>query len=138
MNWCHNSFLGVQRWASDERSDLCEHVEADRKAAKAVLCEDDSFGPVGRYVVCMDCYYKAQEEEEQEIVQCDDCKSLKAKAVCREWKWYDFYSQQGDEALNICDDCRELPKHQNRVVKDDRDRKHEEEYWEHMDERSEC
>lgn len=42
-----------------------------------------------------------------------------------EWRWYDFYAPQGDEAPFICFACRALPKHLARVARDDADRRAE-------------
>lgn len=53
-----------------------------------------------------------------EIVRCNDCKQDKFKYLTGEWRWYDFYAPQGDEALIICDCCWKLTRHQRRLAED--------------------
>ena len=101
----------------------CEHVEHDCTTAYAVFCEDDSFGPVGRYVVCKDCYLKEKQEEDERIDYCQDCGKALPQKELRVWRWYDFYAAQGDEPLVICDECWKAPKHQWRLQKDEEARK---------------
>jgi hypothetical protein len=59
------------------------------------------------------------------IVRCGDCGKDKFKYLTTEWRWFDFYAPQGDEPLVICDCCRKLPKHCERVRKDTADYNHE-------------
>jgi len=101
-----------------QNDSACEHVEADIGSGVAVLCEDDSFGPVGRYAVCQACLDEHHKSRSEEKVTCDDCKQVKLRSETRQWRWYDFYAAQGDEALVICSTCKSLPKHKNRVRKD--------------------
>ena len=108
----------VARCLADDRSDFCEHVDADRKLAVAVLCEDDSFGPVGRFVVCSNCLRASREAEAAEMVCCADCLVRKPRRETREWKWYDFYAPQGDEPRCVCKECWKLPMHQERMADD--------------------
>lgn len=105
---------------------VCEHVQHGKAQQYAVFKEDDSFGPVGRFVVCKACFEEEQAKEQERTEVCDDCKQPKRKSVCGEWRWYDFYAAQGDEPLHICDDCRQLPRHKDRVVEDRRSRDEEE------------
>jgi hypothetical protein len=103
----------------------CEHVEKDINLAAVLRREMDSFGPVSSYVCCQACDTKALEEEDNEECVCRDCGMTVKKKDGIEWRWYDFYAPQGDEALFICNACKVLPKHQNRVARDDQDRRDE-------------
>jgi len=120
MNWNSES-SDARRWASDERSDLCEHVERDRSLAFRVLCEDDSFGPVARFVACKQCYDESREEARKVHHICDDCGASVAREGGIMWKWFDFYAPQGDEPLFICLTCEESPTHAKRVERDSAD-----------------
>lgn len=142
MNWESKSRSQDEliRALDDERSDLCEHVQQVfpaqdghetrvgpimRDKAYGILKEDDSFGPVVRYVVCKACWEKAKQEQEEQKVHCNDCGQEKMAKDTISWKWYDFYAPQGDEPLTICTDCMVLPKHKQRVEKDNKDRRDE-------------
>jgi hypothetical protein len=103
----------------------CEHAEADINLAQVLRREMDSFGPVSSYVCCQACDTKALEEEDNEERGCRDCKMVVKKKDGIEWKWYDFYAPQGDEAIFICNACKVLPTHLNRVANDDRNRQEE-------------
>jgi len=122
MNWMStkSSPSEVSRWLADDRSDRCDHVEESPQLAYAVLCEDDSFGPVNRYVVCEQCYRDCLDEEDAREVVCRDCKKVLPMGECFEWKWYDFYAPQGDEPLIICLECEKLPRHKQRVAEDNK------------------
>jgi hypothetical protein len=89
--------------------------------AYASLNEDDSFGPLTRYVVCLDCYTQHIEDHNNQKTCCQDCKQLKLNRDMRQWKWYDFYAAQGDEPMDICNECWTQPKHVNRMAKDKAD-----------------
>jgi len=117
MNWMSKT-SDARRWAEDGRSDLCEHVERDRTLAYTVYREDDSFGPVGRYVACKKCADKADEEEAASIYRCDDCGRDVQRRAGRMWRWYDFYAPQGDEPLFICNQCESGPVHTARKRRD--------------------
>lgn len=103
----------------------CEHAEKDINLAQVIRREMDSFGPVSSYVCCKACDDKAQEEEDNEECVCKDCGLSKKKKEGAEWRWYDFYAPQGDVAPFICNECRKLPKHLDRVARDDADRRAE-------------
>ena len=105
----------VATWLGDDRSDRCDHVQAGTEGY-AVFCEDDTFGPVMRNVVCKPCYDEAQEELHYE--PCYDCKERKKHKEILQWKWYDYYAPQGDEPLYICTACWMLPKHEARMAAD--------------------
>lgn len=118
MNW----FTQGPATKVSDMDDMCEHVEQDPTLAAFYSQENDSFGIVGRYVMCRECrdaHYKALEEE---LKYCHDCLAQKPGKETRQWRWYDFYAPQGDEALTICDACWEQPKHTRRMAIDARDR----------------
>lgn len=117
MSWTSTRF-DVDRWLNDDRADRCEHVMNGTRLAYAVLCEDDSFGPLVRDVVCEACYDASREEEGSVIVVCHDCKERKPMRECFEWRWYDFYAPQGDEPYIICEECETKPAHLERVRRD--------------------
>lgn len=98
--------------------DCCEHVQEHPEMLYVITRENDSFGVVGEYGECQSCHAASQDAIDSEEVVCHDC----GKTVCRShtisWKWYDFYAPQGDEPMIICKDCRELPRHRNRVKQD--------------------
>lgn len=118
--------FNVATWLKDDRADRCDHVQAGTEGY-AVFCEDDSFGPVDRYVVCKPCYDESQEELHYE--PCNDCKEQKKVKEIHAWKWYDFYGPQGDEPLYICTACWELPKHVARKAADVKAREWELNEW---------
>jgi len=93
-------------------------------------CEDDSFGPVGRFVMCEPCY-KAKHDEDEEMTFCHDCKKTEKAKETIKWRWYDFYAEQGDEALVICRECWKAPRHQDRMANDRAERDEEDGYDEY-------
>lgn len=117
MNWLGET-SDLKRWLKDDCSDRCEHVDSDPDTAYSVFTEDDSFGPVVRYIVCQPCYVKTKQEENDEKHVCNDCKQSVRRAEGIMWKWYDFYEAQGDEPLFVCLKCTELPRHKDRVARD--------------------
>lgn len=110
-----------QKKALLEQDAGCEHVEKDLNLATTLRSEVDSMGPVSTYLCCDACDAKAEEAEGNEEVGCDDCKNIVKRKDGIEWKWYDFYAAQGDEPYFICNTCRYLEKHRNRVAKDQAD-----------------
>lgn len=118
MNW----FTQGSTTKVGERDDVCEHIEQDSALAAFYSQENDSFGIVGRYVMCRECRDEHHKALEEELVCCRDCGSYKPAKETRQWRWYDFYAPQGDEALTICDGCWKEPKHTQRMAKDERDR----------------
>ena len=116
MNWPVTE--SAQGWLDDLRADRWEHVQADPSTAYCTLGENDSFGPVDRYVVCRACAKSAREQEAAEQVRCRDCGGRHARRDGIAWRWYDFYAEQGDEPLQICNGCATQPKHQARVARD--------------------
>lgn len=106
-------------------SEHCEHILQGQAQAYACFCEDDSFGPLTRYITCKPCHDKIKEEEAEEMVCCDDCKASKPRKIVSQWRWYDFYAPQGDEPREICETCWQEPKHQNRMKQDKIDRDEE-------------
>lgn len=126
MNWFTRTV--VEGSSAERKQELldkdggCEHVEKDVNLGTILRAERDSFGPVGTYLCCKACDEKATEEEDNEERCCKDCKQMVKKKEGAEWRWYDFYAPQGDEPIFICNACRLLPKHLDRVARDDRDR----------------
>lgn len=106
----------------------CEHILAATACAVAVLCEDDSFGPLTRYAVCKACHDKAKAEHNAQLVTCCDCKQHKPRSDVRQWRWFDFYAPQGDEPLDVCKACWDEPKHQSRLAQDRMDAQAERDY----------
>jgi hypothetical protein len=107
-------------------SDFCDHVSfEDHSNAVGEFYEDDSFGPVGRYIVCAACRDKALEAAGNEPEVCHDCRLTVLHKDTIAWKWYDFDSRQGDEPLVICNGCCVLPTHIARVDNDTRNYREE-------------
>ena len=132
INWMSKTF-GKKQLAfilEKEADSMCEHVEKDQGLAYASFNEDDSFGPVCRHVVCKPCYEKELEQEREEMVTCYDCHQKVKAGDTIQWKWYDFYAPQGDEALTICSLCQEKEKHKTRVAQDRADAEAEDEWME--------
>ena len=130
MNWMSKKTFPseVSRWLGDARSHLCEHVESDKTIAVAVLCEDDSYGPLGRYCVCKECLAKANAEEAATMHFCRDCKTDKPRSEGIMWTPYDFYPPQGDEELFVCRLCWAGPIHNDRCELDRREQREDNEY----------
>lgn len=102
---------------ADERWDYCGHLKVG-DVAKLVFCEDDSFGPVCRMAYCDECSVVALEEADNELETCYDCgEEHPAKNVIH-WKWYDFYAEQGDEPIRVCNGCSGKEMHLTRVRND--------------------
>ena len=117
MNW----FTQGPTTKVGEFDDVCEHVEQDERLAAFYSQENDSFGIVGRYVMCSQCRDAHRKALEEELVVCSDCGKQKPAKETRQWRWYDFYAPQGDEPMTICDTCWKQPKHIERMANDARD-----------------
>jgi hypothetical protein len=100
--------------------DVCEHVDVDHKALFEVSYENDSFGREG-YGMCHVCSEHQHTQVGLEVHMCTDCQKpfLKKDGVL--WRWYDFYSAQGDQPIPVCGVCRALAKHSQRMKKDNDD-----------------
>ena len=122
MNWYTTSYIAKlpvhRKKELAEQDSCCEHVEADPSCATHNRCEKDSMGTVASYVCCAECNEKAEIAADEELETCHDCGQEKPMKEITLWRWYDFYAPQGDEPLPICDSCRELPKHIERVKRD--------------------
>lgn len=133
MNWFTKSIIINTSIAYKkelcEQDGCCEHCVTDVNLAYAISSEKDSFGTVGSYVTCKECFDKANEEEGEKEVFCHDCHMTVKKKDSIQWRWYDFYAAQGDKPLTICNTCRGKEKHQQRVTKDNEDREAEEDYY---------
>jgi hypothetical protein len=109
-----------------DQSDFCDHVShGDVSNAVGEFYEDDSFGPVGIYIVCAACRDKCLESQGNEPKVCHDCRMTVLHKDTITWKWYDFDSRQGDEPLVICNGCCVLPTHIARVDNDTRNYREE-------------
>lgn len=113
MNW----FVHGTNETITEEWDHCEHLKVGQ-VAPYMVGEQDSFGPVARMGMCKECHEKYQAQQDEELEYCHDCGQEKPMKEMREWRWYDFYSPQGDEPLIICDDCAVKDKHKERVRRD--------------------
>jgi len=120
--------LFIQCWLKKDEGDKCMHVEKDATKAFAVHCEDDSFGPVLRNVVCEECFTKAEKASAEVLCTCSDCRKAVRAEDTREWRWFDFYAAQGDEPLVLCLGCWEAPKHLERMAEDRNSERSEDEY----------
>lgn len=115
-------FRATKTFSYLEESDFCEHCSAkDLSKAVGYFYEDDSCGPVGRYIVCAVCRDENKEAEGNQSTCCHDCKLTVLTKDTINWKWYDFYAPQGDELLVICKDCQSKEVHVKRVAKDQAD-----------------
>ena len=125
MNWFTTDYIAnhsvAYKKALAEEDSCCEHVEADPSTATHNRKEKDTMGTVASYVCCDACNEEAEKREDNELVVCHDCgKEVRAGDAIK-WKWYDFYAPQGDEPLDICNECRRKPKHLERRRKDQED-----------------
>lgn len=110
-------------------SEHCKHILEGQAQAYACFCEDDSFGPLTRYITCQSCHDEAKQEHAEQTTHCNDCKKEVKNTDMRQWRWYDFYAAQGDEPLDICISCWQEPKHQERIRQDKLDAAEEENGW---------
>lgn len=125
MNWFtkrYTATLSDEMKASRaaELDSLCEHVEEDGSKLHVVSREHDSMGSES-YGMCEACFTAAEEYEGNQEDTCHDCHGVFKMKELKEWKWYDFSYQQGDEPLLICESCRVAEKHVERVRKDKAD-----------------
>tara|TARA_Y100001956_G_scaffold82973_1_gene107715 strand:- start:121303 stop:121680 length:378 start_codon:yes stop_codon:yes gene_type:complete len=114
MSWEVNGINGH----IDKRWDFCEHLNVGDIAPHWVG-EQDSFGPVARYGMCVKCYEKHKEEQKEIEEICSDCGEEFPRSKVIFWKWYDFHAPQGDEPYIVCESCQQKEKHKERVRKDD-------------------
>lgn len=127
MNWLSRTsdLHEIRALLSQPESDLCEHVKADPASAVALFKEDDTFGPVVRYICCATCRDQQIKEEGEEKIACQDCGTVYTRKEVIFWKWYDFYAPQGDEPLVICRPCAQATRHKLRVSQDAQARRDE-------------
>ena len=122
MNWTvHKVINPIKQSHIDTALDgVCDHIVVGMGGH--MVGEQDSFGPVTRFLECDDCYKAAKDVEGEELVYCGDCKKEHLKKNTIEWRWYDFYAPQGDEPLILCIECRKAPKHLARRARDEADK----------------
>lgn len=124
MNWftkSHVSTISLEKKQSlVEEWGGCEHVISDPSSLYTVSYENDSFGREG-WCSCEACEHANEDKEGEEEVMCSDCKGTFKKKDTTEWRWYDFYAAQGDEALVLCETCRRAEKHVERKRRDAED-----------------
>lgn len=113
MNWFTKGY-GIE---TTDMMDMCVHLKEGDKA-HVVHTEKDSFGIVGKMALCEQCNNERIEQEQEETEICYDCGQSKPNKEMNEWRWYDFYAPQGDEPLNICNECWDKDKHKKRIEKD--------------------
>ena len=87
-------------------------------------------GDVGR-VRCPVTKIRKGADEDEEMTFCHDCKKTEKAKETIKWRWYDFYAEQGDEALVICRECWKAPRHQDRMANDRAERDEEDGYDEY-------
>lgn len=104
-----------------ELEDACDHVTEYPAILYVISKENDSFGVVGEYGMCEQCYLEMKAESDNEIVTCHDCNRPFPKKETISWTWYDFYAAQGDIPMIICKDCKNKPRHIERVKQDQED-----------------
>lgn len=110
---------------NDDRWDMCGHLTVGDKAS-FVFCEDDSFGPVGRYACCKEC---GEAQEKTATEDCHDCGGeFPLTEMYRFWG-FDWNISQGDEPLYICECCRGKEKHQTRIAEDKANYEREMDYF---------
>lgn len=128
MNWFTKGVINKNKAAAvvaqnETTADMCEHVSADYSVATNWQSENDSFGVVGKYIFCAECWKKEEERLNAEEVVCTDCRQTVQQKDSIEWKWYDFDRMQGDEPQIICKTCVERDKHKQRVANDNEKRR---------------
>lgn len=126
MNWETNKPFPKNHTIDTDLEDLCEHVEQDHSLAHWMFCEDDSFGPVGRYIVCKECKTEMKEAADNEEELCYDCSGFFKNKDLKQWRYYYFNPREGDEPLLICNCCWDKPKHQKRIEQFKADKENEE------------
>jgi len=118
----------------------CDKARADISLVVTINGEMDSFGPVSMIGVCQECLdaERARKQVEgEEPWTCPNCGRLLQLKDRRTWKWYDFYAEQGDEALVLCKVCQQEPAHQARMARDRREEAEEQRSYEARAYRSE-
>lgn len=122
----HTSISGnCNKWLQSPDGDCCEHLEenaADPRPAYTVLCEDDSFGPVARTVVCRECFLEAEEEEREYIETCVDCRKKFPRKEMIEWRPWDYYPPADITESWVCKECSEKDRHIQREARDKKER----------------
>ena len=119
MNWNTKHLVKLTQAALDESDGCCPHVKVGDTVYRA--SENDPWGIVTAFYHCAECEEAAQAREEEELYQCTDCGKefpLKEGVLFR---WWDHDPSQGDEPLPVCGPCRKLPKHIERVRKNNAD-----------------
>lgn len=100
-------------------ADFCEHVTADTlHKAVGYFWERDSFGLVSASIVCQPCREESLKQIQEAPVCCIDCGMTVKKKDSIEWVPYDFYPNQGDVAITICNGCLGNSKHKARIRQD--------------------
>lgn len=119
MNILSSSVLKgeIDFWKARAETEFCKHVESG-SPPYGLFKEDDSFGPLVRYIVCFQCYNEEAERRLSEQHCCADCRQKVPLRGGILWRWYDFYAEQGDEAVFVCNACQLMPKHQARLADD--------------------
>lgn len=109
-------FRATRTFNNVEEADFCEHCSAkDLSKAVGYFYERDSFGLVSLQIVCHECREAIDTAEQDMDTTCEDClQTVKVKDTIQ-WRGYDYDPNQGDEPKVICNCCKELPKHLERI-----------------------
>lgn len=103
-------------------ADFCEHCSAnDLSAAVGYFYEQENGQYVFAEIVCEVCRLEAQKVIDETPETCEDCHHEVPHKDVRYWRPYYFHAPSGDVPATICKACWELPKHQERMKKDDED-----------------
>lgn len=118
MNWETNRSFKDAKSDFVLEGDMCEHLH-DNPMQKTYTCtEHDSFGVVSRYSYCEQCYNEQQIEEDNVELNCYDCSKVARVKEGVLWTAFDYYPQQGDVPIFICDDCSVKVRHIERCRND--------------------
>lgn len=114
-----------------EEYDMCEHVESDQRKAHWMFCEDDTFGPLIRKVVCKACKEETFTAINEALEICDYCHEEVPANQMEVHRPFPFDVGAGDEPINVCPNCVNNPEHLEWLAENKRLRREaEEEYWE--------
>lgn len=127
MNWftkriifTSNPELKEKYFNSDDFGGCCKHCEEDHSLAYAVSYENDSFGRES-FVMCKACSDALDAAEDEELHTCHDCGKSVPYKHNRPWKEWDYTVYEDGDPIHVCDNCRTLPKHLDRVRRDRED-----------------
>lgn len=127
MNWfTHAQFKTATKLSKN--ADYCEHLAENPEQPCYVETEMDTFGIVDKTVVCKACHDAQEADKVNQTEWCDDCFSDKPLLSVSFWKTWDHSDSCGDQPIQVCDECAELPRHLKRVADDNKRYQQELEY----------